>query len=48
MTIIVVVFKVMVYDKEGAFFISTSGVEILVTRFCMSMLLHMELINELK
>lgn len=48
MTIICLIFKVMVLDKSDTFMISTSNVEILVTRFCMSMLLHMELINEIK
>ena len=48
MTIICLIFKVIVVDKSDSFAISTSNVEIVVTRFLMSMLLHMELINEIK
>jgi len=47
MTLIAIIFKVVVFDKED-FSFKTSNIEVYVTRYVAGMLLHMELIEDVK
>jgi hypothetical protein len=48
MTIIALVLKTVVFDLPTKFMIKTPNVEVYFTRFVCSLLLHMELIEDVK
>ena len=47
MTLIAIIFKVIVFDKEK-FTIVTPSIDIYIVRFACALLLHMELIEEVR
>lgn len=48
LTLIAVIFKTVVFDVEGTFYIVTPNIEVFITRFLAGLLLHMELIEDVR